>query len=202
MNSLQAKVDTNGYHYPINGPPPSYAAPMGHQPLPSYNYERTGYGAMPPSVAPPPLQGQPQFVPYAAVPTQQYGYGQSYPPPPMYNPHHQPNSYERNNHQHPRSHHYGRNNHGSGVSARDRHQPSGNNQNSRFMNTQGGYASHHQEVGHHGHNFQPSRGSYQNWAPRNDTNGPRHYGHHSANQYSLDRRGNGKPMPPPGYNRR
>ncbi|XP_057720516.1 5'-3' exoribonuclease 3 isoform X1 [Arachis stenosperma] len=206
-NSLQAKGANNGYRYPINGPPPSYAPPMAHQRLPPYNYEsHPGYGAMPPSVMPP-LQGQQPYRPYATVPTQQYGYNQPYqlPPPAMYNHHHQPpGSYERNNHQHPpRSNHYGRN-HGSGGSGRDGYQPSGNNHNARYPNaSQGAFGSHHQDVRHHGQGYQPSR-HHQNWAPRNDENGPRDYGHqHSANQFSsLDRRGNRKPMPPPGYSRR
>ncbi|XP_061375359.1 5'-3' exoribonuclease 3 isoform X2 [Gastrolobium bilobum] len=214
VNSLQAKVDGNGHRYPINGPPRAYAAPMGHrQPLPPYNYEsRPGYVGMPHSVATPPIQGQPHFVPHAAVPTpQQYGYNQPYSPPMVYNPHHQSNSYERNDYQQPGVHPYERNNyqqhrahpyernnlHGSEGNARHGFQSSGNNQNARFMSRQG---SHHHEVGHHSQNIQPPRASHQSWAPRNNTSSHREYGQHSANQYSL--LGNRKPMPPPGYNRK
>ncbi|TKY57643.1 5'-3' exoribonuclease 3 [Spatholobus suberectus] len=205
VNSLQAKVDTNGYRHSHNGPPLSYPSPMDHrQPVPSYSYEsRPGYVAMPPPISAPSLQGRPQFAPYNAVPTaQQYGYNQPYPPPPgVYNPRQQSNSYGRNDYQHPGSH-YERNHHqGSGGSSRHGYQ-SGNNQNARFMNTQGAYNSHHHEVSHHSQNFQPSR-AYQNWTPRNNPSGHREYGHHSSNQYSLlDRRGNRNPMPPPGYSRK
>nr|KYP38637.1 5'-3' exoribonuclease 3 [Cajanus cajan] len=198
VNSLQAKVDSNGYRPPHNGPPVSYPAPMGHrQPVHSYGYDsRPGYLAMPP-VSAPSLQSRPQFAPYNAVPTaQQYGYNQPYQPPPVpaYNPRQQSNSYERNDYQH----HYPRNHH-QGSGGRHGYQSSGN-ANARFTNTQGAYASHH----HHNQNFQPSRGSYQNWTPRNNPSGHREqHGHHSSNQYSLlDRRGNRNPMPPPGYSRK
>lgn len=198
VNSLQAKVDSNGYRPPHNGPPMSYPAPMGHrQPVHSYGYDsRPGYVAMPP-VSAPSLQSRPQFAPYNAVPTaQQYGYNQPYQPPPVpaYNPRQQSNSYERNDYQH----HYPRNHH-QGSGGRHGYQSSGN-ANARFTNTQGAYASHH----HHNQNFQPSRGSYQNWTPRNNPSGHREqHGHHSSNQYSLlDRRGNRNPMPPPGYSRK
>lgn len=210
VNSLQqVKVDGNGYHHhPINGPP-SYGAPMGPgQPFPPYNYEsHPGYASIPPLPALP-FGGQPQYAPYPAVPTQQYGYNQPYTLPLMHNnPHHQSNSYERNDHQHHRSHSYERNDyHGSGGSERHGYQSSGYNQNPRFMNTQGAYASHHHEVGgHHSQDFQQPRVPYQNLTPQNNPNGHREYGQygqHSTNQYSLlDRRGNRKPMPPPGYNR-
>ncbi|KAJ1398048.1 hypothetical protein SESBI_31386, partial [Sesbania bispinosa] len=200
VNSLQVKGDANGYRHAINGPPMSYAAaPMSHrQPLP-YNYEsRPGYVAMPPPISAPPLQSPPQFVPYPAVPTPpQYGYNQPYSPPMRYNPHHQSNSYGRDDHQHTRSHPYERNHHhASGYPS------SGNNQNARYMNTEGSFSNRHHEFDHHSQNFQPSRASNQNWTPRNPS-GHREYGQHSANQYSLlDRRGNRKPMPPPGYSRR
>ncbi|KAL2318845.1 hypothetical protein Fmac_032721 [Flemingia macrophylla] len=200
VNSLQAKVDTNGYHHPHNGPPMSYPPPMGHrQPAHSYS-SRPGYVAMPP-VSAPSLQ-RPQFAPYDAAPTsQQYGYNQPYQPPPLaFNPRPQSNSYD---YQHPRSQHYPRNHHHHGSGVRHGYQTSGNNQNARFTNTQGAYASHHHEVSHHNQNFQPSGGSYQNWTPRNNPSGHREHGHHSSNQYSLlDRRGNKNPMPPPGYSRR
>ncbi|XP_014504741.1 5'-3' exoribonuclease 3 isoform X2 [Vigna radiata var. radiata] len=213
MNSLQAKVDSNGYRHPHNGPPISYPAPMGHRPpVSSYGYEsHPGYVAMPP-VPSPSLHGRPHFTPYNAVPTaQQYGYNQQYLPPPVaYNPHQPSNSYERNDYQHPAgSHHYERNQiQGTGGSLRHGYQSSGYNQNARFMNnTQGGYASHHHDVSHHhqvihhSQNFQPSR-THQNWTPRNNQSGNREYGHHSSNQFSLlDRRGNRNPMPPPGYDR-
>ncbi|CAL0323847.1 unnamed protein product [Lupinus luteus] len=199
VNSLQAKVGTNGYRHPKNGPPLSYAAPRGHsQPLPPYyNHEaHPGYSAVSP------LLGRPRHLPYPAVPAaQQYGYNQPYVPAPSpYNPHLQSNSYERNDHH--RSQPYERNNHGDGGTARyGYHQPSGNNQNAGFMNTPGVYGSHHHEAGHPRQNFQSSRAPYQNWAPRNSSNGPREYGQHPPNQYSvLDRRGNNRrPMPPPGY---
>ncbi|CAL0332644.1 unnamed protein product [Lupinus luteus] len=181
VNSLQGKVGTNGYRHPNNGPPQSYAGPRGHpQPYP-------------------PVQGQPQFRPYPAAPApQQYGYNQSYVPPPAHNPHHQSNYHERNHHQHHRSHPYGRNNHGNGGNARHGyHQPSGNNQNARFVNAPGAHASHPRQ------NFQSSRPPSQNWVPRNNSNDPRANGQHPPpNQYSvLDRRGNNnrKPMPPHGY---
>ncbi|KAG4964092.1 hypothetical protein JHK82_040757 [Glycine max] len=209
VNSLQAKVDTNGYRHPHNGPPISYPAPMGHyrQPVPSYGYESSpGYVAMPPPISAPSLQGRPQFAPYNAAPTaQQYGCNQPYPPPPVvYNhPRQQSNSYERNDYQHARSNHYERNHHqGSGGSSRHGYQSSGNNHNARFNNSHGSYGSHHHEVSHHNQNFQPSR-AHQNWTPPNNPSGHRDYGHHSSNQYSLlDRRGNRNPMPPPGYSRK
>ncbi|XP_027331100.1 5'-3' exoribonuclease 3 isoform X2 [Abrus precatorius] len=205
VNSLQAKVDPNRFRHSHNGPPGSYPAPVGHrQPLPSYNYEsRPGYVAMPPPMSAPSLQGRQQFAPYSAVPTaQQYGYNQTYPPQMMYNPNQQSNFYERNDYQHPRPHHYERNNNRDGGNARHGYQSSGNNQNARFMNTQGAFASHHHQVGNHSQNFQPSS-DYQNWTPRNNSSEHREYGQHSANQYSvLDRRGNRKPMPPSGYSRK
>ncbi|WVY88993.1 hypothetical protein V8G54_037962 (chloroplast) [Vigna mungo] len=212
MNSLQAKVESNGYRHPHNGPPVSYPSPMGHRPpVSSYGYEsHPGYVAMPPVPAPS-LHGRPHFTPYNAVPTaQQYGYNQQYLPPPVaYNPHQPSNSYERNDYQHPGSHHYERNQlQGTGGSLRHGYQSSGYNQNARFMNnTQGGYASHHHDVSHHhqvihhSQNFQPSR-THPNWTPRNNQSGNREYGNHSSNQFSLlDRRGNRNPMPPPGYDR-
>ncbi|XP_019436847.1 PREDICTED: 5'-3' exoribonuclease 3-like isoform X2 [Lupinus angustifolius] len=195
VNSLQAKGGTNGYRYPNNGPPLSYAAPRGHsQPFPPYyNHEaHPGYSAVSP------LRGQP---PHAVPAPQQYGYNEPYvPAPSTYNPHLQSNSYERNNHH--ISQPYERNNHGGGGNARHGyHQPSGNYQNARFLNTPGAYGSHHREAGHPQQNFQSARAPYQNWAPRNNSNGPREYGQHPPNQYSLsDRRGNNRrPMPPPGY---
>ncbi|KAG4379465.1 hypothetical protein GLYMA_17G257100v4 [Glycine max] len=199
VNSLQAKVDTNGYRHPHNGPPISYPAPMGHhrQPLPSHGYESCpGYVAMPPPISAPSLQGRPQFAPYNAVPTApQYGYNQPYPAPPVgYNhPRQQSNPVERNDYQHPRSHNYERNHHqGSGGSSRHGYQSSGNNHNARFNNSHGS---------HHSQSFQPR--AHQNWTPRNNPSGHRDHGQYSSNQYSLlDRRGNRNQMPPPGYSRK
>ncbi|KAE9588345.1 hypothetical protein Lal_00003136 [Lupinus albus] len=199
VNSLQAKVGTNGYHHPNNGPPLSYAAPRGHsQPLPPYYNPEThpGYSAVSP------LLGRLPHLPYAAVPApQQYGYNQPYvPAPSTYNAHLHSNSYERNDHH--RSQSYERNNHGGGGSARHGyHQSSGNYQNARFMSSPDAYGSHHREAGHPRQNFQSARAPYQNWAPRNNSDGPREYGQHLPNQYSLlDRRGNNRrPMAPPGY---
>lgn len=207
VNSLQMKVDSNGYRHPHNGPPISYPAPMGHRPpVSSYGYEsHPGYVAMPPVPAPS-LHGRPHFAPYNA---QQYGYNQQYLPPPVpYNPHQPSNSYERNDYQHPGSHHYERNQHQGSGGRYNQHQSSGYNQNARFINnTQGAYGSHHHDVSHHHQvihhnpNFQPSR-THQSWTPRNNQSGNREYGHHSSNQFSLlDRRGNRNPMPPPGYDR-
>lgn len=206
VNSLQVK----GRHRPpFNGPAMSYAPPVGghRQPLPPYDYEsRPGYVAVPPPLSAPPLRGQLPFAPYAAVPTPQYGYDQPYSPPVMHNPHHQSNSYGRNDHQHPRSNPYERTSHHvRGGGARHGYPSSGNNQNAQFVNnTQGGgFASHHHEVGRHNQNFQPFRPSHQNWTPRNNPSGHREHGQHSVNPYShLDRRADRKPMPPHGYSRK
>ncbi|XP_057427859.1 5'-3' exoribonuclease 3 isoform X2 [Lotus japonicus] len=207
VNSLQVKVDENGYRRPANGPPMSYAAPMGHQqPLPSYGYEsRPGYIARPPPLSAPPVHGQPPYIPYNAAPLllaaailgQQpyvpynavpaappYGYNQPHPPHMVYDPV-QSNSYEGNDHQHPISHPYVRND----------HQPRGGSARHRY-NSQGAYASQH-------HEYPSQHGRHQNWTPRSNPSGPRGSGQHSTNQYAhLDRRANRKPMPPPDYSRR
>lgn len=194
---------------------------MGHpQPLPAYSmYEsRPVYHGMSPPISAPLLQGPPQFLPYAAVPTQRYGYTQRYQPPMM-----------RNNHEHHRSHHYGRNNSsfapGSGGRGRHGYQPSENNHNARYSRGNvpafnGPYTSHHHghrsqnfqsaraannqqdfqsaRAANHQQDFQPARAAnqqvHQGWVTRNNAGGPiEQHGHpqQPVNQYSvLDRREN------------
>ncbi|KAI4316915.1 hypothetical protein L6164_024844 [Bauhinia variegata] len=217
VNSLQVKVDSNGYGN--NGPPHNYVAPMGHpQPFPSYqNYESNpGYLVMPPLMPVPPHQGHPQFSSFAVRPSQQYGYDQPYSPQ-VYYPH-QSNSFERNNNPRPQTHSYGRHNssaaHGSGGSDRHGYQPTGNNQSARWVNAQGNtpgiFSSDPYEARNpHSQNYQSSGASSHHQmnhsrATRTNPSVSRNYGRppNTANQYSLlDKRSNRRPQPPPGYGR-
>ena len=125
------------------------------------------HGAFTPFSSAPPHLGPLHPSSYMPIPTQQYGCTQPYIRPSMYNSHHQPNFYGRNNHERLISHHYGINYslimvHGTTGSAGYGYQPSDVNHNAMFMSAQGNFPSyngaynnyHH---GQHGSNFHSSR---------------------------------------------
>ncbi|KAJ0024742.1 hypothetical protein Pint_09130 [Pistacia integerrima] len=194
VNSLQSKVDHNGYGNHMRGPPVPYAAVPYVPPVPSYHDYR-GHDQGHHRIPQPRTDGSPSGNPRSSVPARSYdsGYGQQYssstPQPPHRRSHPQ---YDRNN----RSAN-------SGEQPIDLYNPSGIHLNGgpryppRPMAQTSGATAYSRQGGYSSiQSYQPPGvGSAHQWGgPQANQSVPRGYGHHQQrgdqNQHYNQQRGN------------